>query len=280
MEVRKDIIGQFLQSRRQGLSPRTLEFYAGYLRRAEEVVGLNASGEEIRSFLAGLRCSNGGKHAYYRTLRVFYLWLYSRKSGFALKPSDNPLLSVDAPKVQKRLLPALLEDQVVYLLGQAVNGRDKAIISLFCDSGLRLSELARIRTCDIDWARHLIKVECKGGREGLAVFGLRTEELLKQWLEIYSPNGRPIWGLKPRGIQAMLWRLQSKTGVKCNPHCMRRGFATTLSKRGVDALHIMRLGRWESISMVDLYTKTVQFEDSLRYYSAIVTKQAQEGQPA
>jgi site-specific recombinase XerD len=180
------------------------------------------------------------------------------------------MAAVDPPKVKKKLLPALLQEQVTYLLDQAANARDRAIISVFCDSGLRLSELARIRTSDIDWSRHLIKATCKGNKEGLAAFGLRTEELLKQWLAIYNSNGGPIWGLKARGIQAMLWRLESKTKVKCNAHSIRRGFATILSKRGVDSLHIMRLGRWSSLQMVDRYTQNVQFEDSLKYYSPIV----------
>jgi len=240
------------------------------LARASSVLGLDIRGEDIRRFLNNLGCSPGGKHAYHRTLRCFYAWLYSDKSGLRLKPQNNPMATVDPPKVDKKLLPALLQEQVVYLLDQAANTRDRAIISLFADSGFRLSELARIRASDIDWSRHLIRATCKGSREGLGPFGLHTEELLKEWLSTYNPNGGPIFGLKSRGVQSMLWRLESKTGVKCNAHCIRRGFATILSKRGVDSLHIMRLGRWQCLAMVDRYTKNVQFEDSLKYYSPIV----------
>ena len=51
---------------------------------------------------------------------------------------------VDAPKVGKKILPSLSHEQVEYLIKQAECVRDKAIISLFADSGLRLSELANI----------------------------------------------------------------------------------------------------------------------------------------
>jgi integrase/recombinase XerC len=180
------------------------------------------------------------------------------------------MLAVDPPKVNKKLLPWVPEETLSFLIDQATNIRDKAILALFADSGLRLSELASIRLHDIDWSKHLVKVRCKGGKEGLAVFGSRTEELLRQWLAKYNPNGGSIFGLKPRGIQAMLWRLQSRTGLKCSAHCLRRSFATILSKRGIDALHIMRLGRWESLAMVDRYTKNVRFEDSLKYYVPVV----------
>ena len=67
-----------------------------------------------------------------------------------------------------------------------------------------------------------------------------------------------------------LQQLREKTGLPCNPHTFRRTFASILAKRGVDSLHIMRLGRWESIQMVERYTKSVQFEDSLKLYSDIV----------
>ena len=43
-----------------------------------------------------------------------------------------------------------------------------------------------------------------------------------------------------------------------------------MAKKGIDSLHIMRLGRWESIQMVERYTRSVRFEDSLKLYSAIV----------
>jgi len=50
----------------------------------------------------------------------------------------------------------------------------------------------------------------------------------------------------------------------------RTAFASILAKRGVDSLHITRLGRWESISMVERYTGSVKFEDSLKLYQSIL----------
>ena len=89
------------------------------------------------------------------------------------------MLSVDPPKVEKKILPSLTIEQVTYLINQAEYTRDKAIISLFTDSGLRLSELAMIRKQDIDWEHRLIRVHCKGNKEGLATYGEKTESLLK-----------------------------------------------------------------------------------------------------
>ena len=160
-------------------------------------------------------------------------------------------------------------EQLDYLIKQAEGTRNKAIISLFADSGLRLSELANIKPHNIDWQHKLIKVRCKGGKEGMAAFGERTEKLLKDWLSQYSPNER-LWDANRWGISIMLRRLSVKTGLPCNPHTFRRTFASILAKRGLDSLHIMRLGRWECMAMVERYTRSVKFEDSLKLYSSIM----------
>ncbi|MFC2007711.1 tyrosine-type recombinase/integrase [Chloroflexota bacterium] len=163
------------------------------------------------------------------------------------------------------MLPSLTFEQLDYLIEQAGCTRDKAIISLFADSGLRLSELANINPRDIDWNNRLIKVTCKGNKEGLAPFGERTEFLLKDWLSQYQTDGK-LWDLNHWGICWMLRKLSTETGLPCNAHTFRRTFASILAKKGIDSLHIMRLGRWESIQMVERYTRSVKFEDSLKFY--------------
>ncbi len=268
-KVLSKLLSNFLISRREGISPRTIAFYEGYLNLAKDVVGINITGRQITLFLDALQCKMGGKHAYYRALRSFYNWLYSPRSGCNLNPQDNPILMVDSPKVEKRILPSLTPEQLDYLIEQAGNVRDKAIISLFADSGLRLSELANINPHNIDWQHRLIKVTCKGNKEGMATFGERTESLLREWLSQYSPNGR-LWDVSQWGICWMLRKLSAETGLSCNAHTFRRTFASILAKRGLDSLHIKRLGRWESIEMVERYTRSVKFEDSLKLYTPIV----------
>ena len=267
--IKPQLVEGFIQSRRQGLSARTIKNYRLYLRLANAVVGLGITGQELQHFINGRECTLGGKHAYYRCLHAFYCWLYSSKSGFGLDAQQNPILAVESPKVDKKILPSLTTEQVDAVIDKARCARDKAIISLFADSGLRLTELANISTHNIDWSNRLIKVRCKGNKEGLAVFGQRTESLLKQWLSTYNANGH-LWDINSNGVNTVLRRLMRDTGLPCNAHTFRRTFASILAKRGVDSLHIMRLGRWESISMVERYTRSVKFQDSLKLYSAIV----------
>ena len=124
---------------------------------------------------------------------------------------------VKAPRLGKLILPSLNREQVSELLDKVDNVRDKAIIALFTESGLRLSELASIKPQDIDWEIGTVKIIEKGRKEALAPFGRKTELYLGAWLSEYQPNGN-IWGLNKWGIISMLRRLESCTGLPCNPH--------------------------------------------------------------
>ncbi len=101
-------------------------------------------------------------------------------------------------------------------------------------------------------------------------FGSLTETYLNAWLTEFQPNGAVIWGLNRWGIVSMLNRLEKETGLPCNPHTFRRTFACLLRKAGVDPMTIKDLGRWESLEMVQRYTRSVTFEDSMKHYQGAV----------
>ena len=68
----------------------------------------------------------------------------------------------------------------------------------------------------------------------------------------------------------MLRRLEVDTGITCNPHTFRRTFACILRKAGMDTLTIKDLGRWESLEMVQRYTRSVNFADNLKFYKSVM----------
>ena len=263
-----ELVSKFIKTRKEGLSPLTLKFYESYLTRAQSVVGLNVQGIDINLYLKSLKCAPGGKHAYFRTLRTFYNWLYSRKSGYRLNPQDNPIQYVDIPKKQKRILPSVTESQLEQLVSQAESLRDKCIIKLLFDSGMRLSEITKIKRGDIDWNSRTITIIGKGNKQRRAPFTQNTAEMLQVYLGDNHATGT-IWQLTVYGIQTMLKKLGIKTGIKCNPHSFRRGFACNLHKKGLSTLDIMHLGGWEDLSMVLNYTRSITFDDCLKHYREI-----------
>jgi site-specific recombinase XerD len=251
-----------MQSRlAKGISPTTVRFYEVKLGRFSLEVDVDrATQHHIEKFL--LQFANlGNRHDYHQAIKTFYIW---RERSFGLQ---NPMKNMPAPKVGKLILPSLTCEQVKTLLDKAEGERDKAIISLFTESGLRLSELTNLKLQDIDWDNHTVRVLGKGNKEGYAPFGTLSEQYLKHWLSQYQPNGT-IWGLSKWGITAMLTRLERQVDFPCNPHTFRRTFACLLRKAGVDSMFIKELGRWESIEMVQRYTRSITFNDSLKFYKA------------
>ena len=259
----------FLKSRREGISPGTQEFYNKYLTKAIPILGLTPSAREINAYLDSLTCSIGGKHAYFRAISVFYNWLYHPRSGFNLGTKTNPVSLVDPPRRPKLILPSLSKEQVQLLISKAKSVRNKAIIALFTESGLRLSELTNLKYQDIDWESGTVRVLGKGNKEGYAPFGSLTEAYLREWVNEYQPSlNETIWDIGFWGIKEMLNDLEKETGLHCNPHTFRRTFACLLRKAGVDTMTIKDLGRWESLEMVQRYTRSVTFEDCMRHYKA------------
>jgi site-specific recombinase XerD len=265
-KTNKDYLALFLQSRESmGVSPKTLRFYKERLSKFVRAVNyVQATRQDVQRYLNSIPPNQyglGTRHASYRAIKAFYRWLQAEYSF------PNPIEGMPAPILGKPILPSLEKEQVLYLIEKASAIRDKTIIALFVESGLRLSELANIKIEHINWQNRTVRVLGKGRKEAYAAFGELTEKYLKVWLEQHQPSGN-IWGLNPWGITSMLRKLGAETGLPCNPHVFRRTFACLLRKAGVDTMTIKDLGRWESLEMVQRYTRAVSFNDSLKFYQA------------
>lgn len=153
-----------LGSRQNGISPNTISFYRKYLAKAVPALGLSPTPRQLNSYIDSRRCSLGGKHAYYKAISAFCNWLYSHSSGFSLGATRNPIHLIDPPKKPNLILPSLTKAQVELLIEKAHFLRDKAIVSLFAESGLCLSELLSIKTTDIDWESRTMRVLGKGNK--------------------------------------------------------------------------------------------------------------------
>jgi site-specific recombinase XerD len=261
-----DYLGQFLKSREaMCVSPSTFKYYKGLLFKfAAAVDYLHATPQQISNFLTTIppnQYGYGYRHTYFRVLKTFYRWL---NAEYGIK---YPMANLRAPILGKPIFPSLTQEQVLNLIEVALTVRDKAIIALLTESGLRVSELVSIKPESIDWQNHTVRIIGKGRKEGYAPFGKLSEQYMKEWLSQYQPDGN-IWGMNREGVRTMLRRLRDQTGLQCNPHTFRRTFACLLRKSGIDTMTIKDLGRWESLEMVQRYTRSVSFNDSLKFYKA------------
>jgi len=218
----------------------------------------------VVAFLAPYQDRPWRRHGFYRALKTFFKWACD-EYGF-----PNPMTGIPAPKTPDVVLHTTTPTDVERLIAAVDNARDKALIALLADSGARRSEIASIDVADLDLERGRIKVMGKGNKEGWLVFGAKTKALLAAYMAEAQPTGK-LFGLNTYGIQSMLCRLGRDTGIQCNAHSFRRGFATALRHAGVGELDIQQLGRWSSLEMVRRYTKAYTFDDAAERYRPIVT---------
>jgi len=96
----------------------------------------------------------------------------------------NPWSDIDVPRVPIPLLKAPSPENVKELFSYLDNHyppelalRNKTIIAVFVESGLRLFELSAIKLEDINWTESTLRVWGKGWKEGKAPFGQTSEAL-------------------------------------------------------------------------------------------------------
>ena len=221
----------------------------------DRFIGYPVTPEGINAYLNSLNCGNA-KHNYYRVIKTLCRWLYSTD-----QLPTNTIEQVLPPRRQKKLLPAISKDQLEILISKAKTARDKVTLNLLWYSGMRLSEAANVRAGDFNWEEGTVIVLGKGNRYRKALAG---NGVVKEWFSEHAHLD-----MTAKGIQTMLQRLSKETGIKCNPHSFRRGFAVHQFRSGLSTRVIQSLGGWETIAMVERYSKSLTFDDALQLYKQI-----------
>jgi len=186
----------FMQSHpAKEVSPATVRFYEVKLGRfLEEINPDKAKQHHVEKFLLQFK-NPGNRQRYYQVIKTFFIW---REQTPGL---PNITKYMHASKVGKLLLPSLTKEQVEMLIEYVTNARDKAIIALFTESGLRLSELARIKDTDIDWDNHTIRIIGRGRKEAYCPSGALSEGYLREWLSQNKSNGNILYCTPLRQVE-------------------------------------------------------------------------------
>jgi len=246
------LLEKFITSRPLGTSERSIEAYHYTL---DGFVDYPITAQGITAYLNSLTCNNG-KAKFYSCLRALCNWLY--QNGYT---STNPIKQVSPPRIQKRLLPAVSQEQLEVILNHCHCERDKALINLLWYSGIRISEAVNIKASDFNWEEGTVIVLGKGNRYRKCLAG---NGLIRQWFSEHNS-----FEVTKGGAQTMLKRLKAESGIQCNAHSFRRGFCVHQVKSGLSTRVVQALGGWENITMVERYSKTFDFDNALELYRKV-----------
>jgi len=248
----------------QGKSKNTIKTYSGIIKRFLEFLinngiiitdtkSINNSLDKnlILKFLAEIKVK--------KNLDSNSLRLYVRAISSFLKFLDNESLAkqIKAPKVDKRLPKFITYDELNRLLKNAENYRDKLIIKFLFYTGVRVSELIKIKKSDIIFEEGFVKVYGKGGKERIVPI---PKELLNELREyINKIDTENIFPLSSRQVERIIKNIAKKAGInkKVTPHVLRHSLATTLLSKGVDIRYIQEILGHSSLNITQIYTHVV-----------------------
>ena len=263
----------------EGKSPKTIETYSMVIKRYAYFAGDDSpTATQVREFLLVLQVSNLNPFSvriYYRSLKTFFNWLVSEELI-----EKSPMQNMKSPKVPKTIIKPFSQGDIANLLllcsgTKFLDLRNRAIILVFYDSGVRLSELAGMQIRDINFDMETIKVFGKGAKERLVGIGKTTQKAIIRYLLMRRDDHDCLWVTEERrpmkrdGIQTTIVRLCKRAGVtdaKPGPHTFRHTFATTALRNGARLIDVQSLLGHSTLTMTRKYAETLNSEDALVAY--------------
>ena len=232
--------------------------------------------EDIHAFLFYLKNNYQSKSATrarkVSSIRVFFNYL-SNKTGLIEK---NPAQNLETPKIEKRMPKYLSLDDSKKLLETVMNDsdrnkeRDFAIITLFLNCGMRLSELVGINIKDINFKDEKMNVIGKGNKERTIYLNKACLNSIESYLKVRPKDGIKFDSrdalflserkerISNRTVQYIVKQELQKSGLDINKysvHKLRHTAATLMYKYGnVDIRALQELLGHESISTTEIYT--------------------------
>lgn len=156
----------------------------------------------------------------------------------------NPTQGVATPKKERNGRNTLRPDEYTKLLSLAgANPRDYAILQVFLQTGLRVSELCALTLDDIDLTNRTLRVAHGKGRQSRTItLEKKGIQALRSYLAVRPETGHPQLflnyagaPLSERGVRKMLDKYLAASGItkKISPHSLRHTFATRKAEQGV-----------------------------------------------
>ncbi|MGO9381127.1 MAG: tyrosine-type recombinase/integrase [Mycobacterium sp.] len=202
-------------------------------------------------------------------VKRFAAWL-AAEEGF----DADPILIIRPPKLAQAAVADLSDNEVARLLkvceGTALRDkRDKAMLALLCETGLRASELLALDMSDIDLDGCLLQVRHgKGGKARRVRFSATTAALVDRYLRarrnaLRRPSEGPLWissqarRLSYTGLVSTLKARAADAGVVgFHVHRLRHTAAVRWMRSGGSETGLRAHGGWSDNSMIYRYTKT------------------------
>lgn len=186
---------------------------------------------------------------YIRNAKIFLLWL---ETTYSISVNASKIVIPKTPKTT----PRIYSDEDIRLIFCSVSCesewlrlRNSAMISLMLDSGLRQSEVCRLKHCDIDFVSNIIRVHGKGGKERLVPLGTFSKRFIQDYLNICPFESEWLFVARRNGnvtnnsLKLLISKLGKNLPFEFSCHKLRHNFATNYC-----------IDQYEQFGRVDIYS--------------------------
>lgn len=264
-----------LDQKSKGNSDKTLVYYRSCFDHFSEFFGDNFLIENLTPILlkrfvlhlANTEISSISVQSYIRGIRAFLNWLYNEDY------IENDLcLKFKLPKASRKVIDVLSDDEVSRILASLSGSdwlsiRNKLIICLMLDCGLRLNEVVTLKTYNVKLKDRYLIVTGKGNKQRFVPFGNATYNSLISYFNVIQSAGSQEYLLikvsasecgfeqiTEATIKNMFRRLRSRSGVhRLYPHLLRHTFATRYLENGGNIYTLQVILGHSSLEMVKKY---------------------------
>jgi len=267
--------------RARGLSPKTIRYGYGYPLReiwlpfcAEQGIAEPAQvNQKLLDKLSSQLLDRGGKkgplskttiHSYLRAVNHFLAW--ARAEGEVTASAGKAHL----PKLPRRLLDTLERGEIQAIEDAADNERDKLLVRVLADTGIRLGELVGLTTADLidqQDRKHYLKVRGKGDMERLVAAPrlfvrlrryadrARPRDTASKYLFLSRRRSAKTGDYEPlqeSGVEQLIRELGEKAGLtkRVYPHLFRHSFATEALRKGMNPIQLQNILGHASLAMI------------------------------
>lgn len=274
----KDLFLKYLQFEKR-VSVNTLRSYENdlsqfisFVNDNNESIEIHKTNEKvIRAWIVSLMEKDFSSVSVNRkisTLKTFFKFLLRENCIVS-----NPMDKVISQKTSKKLPSFIEEYQINKLLDEFSFGEDfigirnKTVVEMFYNTGIRLSELIGIQNSDVDFTKNTIKVLGKRNKERILPIHMNFAKSLKEYSQIRDQEFNDIkhnyFFVTDKGnklYEKFVYRLVNKylnfvtTVEKKSPHILRHTFATHMLNKGADLNAIKELLGHASLAATQVYT--------------------------
>lgn len=256
--ILQEVYDEFILSRiLQNLSSRSVEAYKNFLMPFLVSIGLNKpfsciGQADIRQSLLGVvsrPLSDATKATYIRHFKVFLKWASDEYPPVAFKYQ-----SIKVPKSPKKEVPIYTASEI-HAIFDAVDAesdwlvyRNKAILALMYDSGLRRSEVCTLERSFLSFEENRLTVHGKGNKDRTVPLGNLTRQYLTEYFKTCPFSSRFVF-VSRRGdyltgntVKLLVRKISEKLPFEFSSHKLRHNFATNYC-----------IDQYEKTGQVDIY---------------------------